>query len=61
MADDVISGYGRGQYNGRQPWPLIVVIAAWVFVLLGGPWLLFQLGDRVARALDNGTRVHLRP
>ena len=45
---DIVSGYGRGQYAARQPWPLIVVVAAWVVVVLGGPWLAFQLGDRLA-------------
>lgn len=51
VRDDVISGYGRNQYQTSRAVPPIVHAAAWVIVLLGGPVFLFMLGDRLARVL----------
>lgn len=49
MANDVVSGYGRGQYQRRTgaPVPFVFHLAAWLVVLCA----LFALGDRLARAL----------
>lgn len=49
MHDDVIGGYGRGQYTARQPVPGIIVAAAWVIVLLGGPLLVAEILTRISR------------